>query len=278
MSEKYTHVVRTTQDYYDSNDADNFYANIWGGEDIHIGMYYDKEDSIYEASRRTVEKMASLLKGAKVGSKVLDVGSGYGGAARFLAKNFGYKVDCLNLSKQQNDRNKKINKENNLDKHINIVDGAFEDMPFQDAIFDVVWSGDAILHSADKEKVLENINRVLQKNGEFIFTDPMQTDDCPPGVLKPVLDRIHLDSLGSIGFYREKLKALGLEEIQIIEMSDQLVMHYSRVLQDLQLRQKEIVTSVNIDYVERMKEGLKNWVDAGKTGYLTWGILHFRKK
>ena len=30
-------VVRTTERYYDSSDADRFYAAVWGGEDIHIG-------------------------------------------------------------------------------------------------------------------------------------------------------------------------------------------------------------------------------------------------
>ena len=26
-------------DYYDDSDADRFYAEVWGGEDIHIGLY-----------------------------------------------------------------------------------------------------------------------------------------------------------------------------------------------------------------------------------------------
>src|SRR6056297_2845372 len=28
-----------TEDYYDSDDADTFYSTIWGGEDLHIGLY-----------------------------------------------------------------------------------------------------------------------------------------------------------------------------------------------------------------------------------------------
>ena len=27
--------------YYDSSDADQFYELVWGGEDIHIGLYSD---------------------------------------------------------------------------------------------------------------------------------------------------------------------------------------------------------------------------------------------
>ena len=31
--------VEVAERYYDSSDADSFYAEIWGGEDIHIGLY-----------------------------------------------------------------------------------------------------------------------------------------------------------------------------------------------------------------------------------------------
>ncbi|MGJ3262351.1 MAG: class I SAM-dependent methyltransferase, partial [Salinarimonas sp.] len=37
-------VSRITEDYYDSPEADNFYFNIWGGEDIHVGMYEETPD------------------------------------------------------------------------------------------------------------------------------------------------------------------------------------------------------------------------------------------
>lgn len=52
----------TAQGYYDSGDADNFYQMIWGGEDIHVGLYESEEEPISEASRRTVEHMASRLE------------------------------------------------------------------------------------------------------------------------------------------------------------------------------------------------------------------------
>lgn len=39
MSSAYSEVVETARDYYNSPDADNFYFHIWGGEDIHVGLY-----------------------------------------------------------------------------------------------------------------------------------------------------------------------------------------------------------------------------------------------
>ncbi|MGD8795705.1 MAG: class I SAM-dependent methyltransferase, partial [Thiohalophilus sp.] len=103
MSTSYSEVVETARDYYNSDDADNFYYHVWGGEDIHIGMYKDDVEPIRDASRRTVEHMASKLK-LDGNKKVLDIGAGYGGAARYLAKTFGCKVVALNLSEKENER------------------------------------------------------------------------------------------------------------------------------------------------------------------------------
>lgn len=63
MALNYSETVETARTYYDSTDADRFYAIIWGGEGIHIGLYENETDTIFDSSRRTVEKMASLIIG-----------------------------------------------------------------------------------------------------------------------------------------------------------------------------------------------------------------------
>lgn len=273
---QYSGVVKTAQEYYNSVDADNFYASIWGGEDIHIGIYTTPGESIFEASRRTVEQMAQKLETLSQGSYVIDVGAGYGGSARYLAKTYGCRVACLNLSETQNERNRQMNKEQGLDHLIEVIDGSFEDIPYGDNTFDIAWSQDAILHSGNRRRVLEETRRVLKPGGEFVFTDPMQADTCPPGVLQPVLDRIHLDSLGSYAFYRQVARDLGFQQIDITDLTDQLATHYGRVREELQRRYNESDSTISQDYVDRMLVGLGNWVSAGQSGYLSWGIIYLR--
>ncbi|MCV6638023.1 methyltransferase domain-containing protein [Candidatus Albibeggiatoa sp. nov. NOAA] len=274
---EYSEVVETSRNYYNSDDADNFYAAIWGGEDIHIGLYNAPEgDLIYEASRRTVTKLAEQLN-LDSSKKVLDIGSGYGGTARYLATTFGCKVDCLNLSEIQNQRNRELTDKAGLSDKVSVTDGSFEAIPFADGEYDAVVSQDAILHSGQRELVVKEVARVLKSGGDFVFTDPMQSDDCPEGVLQPVLDRIHLATLGSIGFYQQAANSAGLETVNTLKMTDQLTNHYSYVLRELEGRHDEMVKVCNLDYVERMKVGLNHWIEAGKKDYLAWGILHFRK-
>lgn len=270
-------VVEIARKYYNSEDADNFYFHIWGGEDIHVGLYDDDHQEIARASHRTVRRMAETLPKLDATLKLLDLGSGYGGAARYLAKTCGCHVTALNLSETENARNREMTEAAGLSDLVEVVDGDFAQIPQGDDQYDVVWSQDAILHSPRREQVMKEVARVLKPGGYFIFTDPMQADEVPEGVLQPVLDRIHLASLGSFAFYRAALKDAGLEEISIQDLTPQLVNHYSRVREELAGNSASLAGKVSDDYVQRMLKGLQHWVDAGKAGYLAWGIMCFRK-
>ncbi len=276
MNRSYSDVVKTAQTYYNSSDADRFYATVWGGEDIHIGIYTSPEETIFDASARTVRKMAEKLTRISAESRVIDVGAGYGGAGRYLASTYGCRVACLNLSEAQNERNRMLNQQRNLAHLVEVVDGSFEEIPYEDATFDAAWSQDAILHSGNRRKVLEEVRRVLKPGGEFVFTDPMQSDTCPEGVLEPILNRIHLNTLGSVTFYRQVALDLGFQQVEFEDLTEQLVNHYGRVRQELQSRYDELVSTISKDYIDRMIVGLGHWVDGGNNGYLSWGIISMR--
>ncbi len=276
-NQEYSDTVKVTKNYYDSEDAHTFYYTIWGGEDLHLGYYESDEDSVFEASRKTIDHMASRSQFLNRKARVIDLGGGFSGSARYLAKNYGWEVVVLNLSETENQRGRKMNTEQGLDHMIEVIDGSFDTIPFPDASFDIVWSQDAILHSDNREKVLDEAKRVLKPGGEMIFTDPMQADDCPEEVLQPIYDRIHLTSLGSPGFYKECAKKIGFEVLGFEELTPHLTKSYGRILEELEKREKDIAGKVSREYIENMKTGLRHWVDGGKKGYLAWGVFHFRK-
>lgn len=288
-SEGQTSSRKTAEAYYDSEDADAFYSRIWGGEDIHIGLYEGGVESISVASHRTLERIATELGALGREARVIDLGAGYGGAARYLATRFGCRVTCLNLSEVQNARNRKLTEDAGLGHLVEVVHGTFEDIPFESGTFDLVWSQDAILHSGDRERVLEEVSRVLRPGGAFIFTDPMQSDDCPDGVLAPVLARLHLPNLASVGFYRKKMLSLGFEQLAFVDLTHELGNHYTAVRRELERNKGEVSSQISKQthisrqsqispqYVERMLVGLTHWIEAEKAGHLSWGILHFRK-
>lgn len=277
MSTTNFEAVDVARDYYNSEDADAFYSTVWGGEDIHIGLYQSEGESIYDASRRTQKRMLDHLDTIDAGTRLIDLGSGYGGSARFIANKYGCEVVALNLSEVENDRARTLNREQNLDDLIDVIDGNFEKLPYEEGAFDIVWSQDSFLHSPARDRVIREASRVLKAGGDLIFTDPMKSDDCPDGVLQPILDRIHLDSMASPKFYREVAVDYGLEYVTYDELTEHLERHYSAILEESEKREEELRDQISEEYRQNMKKGLRHWVNGAQQGYLTWGIMHFRK-
>lgn len=271
------HATTTARDYYNSSDADTFYAEVWGGEDIHVGLYQAEDEPIRDASRRTVDHLAKRLQPITSSDTVLDIGAGFGGAGRRLVKQYGCQYICLNLSEAENDRNRELNKAAELAGQIEVIDGSFEQVPVPDASVDAVWSQDAILHSGDRRRVFEEVDRVLKPGGRFVFTDPMRSDDCPEGVLDPILARIHLSDLGSPGYYKKEADRLGWKDLGYEDHAHQLVNHYTRVLETTEAEEARLIGMISANYIERMKAGLKHWIDGGNAGHLAWGVFLFQK-
>lgn len=179
----------------------------------------------------------------------------------------------------ENERNQEKTKEAQLGHLVHVVEGSFEDIPMEDGSVDVVWSQDAFLHSGQRERVVEEIARVsMKEGGRVIFTDPMAAKGADVGALAPILSRLHLESLGSVEFYEREFKKHGYEEMVFEDRTDQLVVHYGRVLQELEEREGELKGMISKEYVRNMKTGLGHWIEGGKGGKLSWGILQFSRK
>ncbi|KAK4694338.1 sarcosine/dimethylglycine N-methyltransferase, partial [Lecanoromycetidae sp. Uapishka_2] len=270
----------TARTYYNSTDADTFYHTIWGGSHINIGIYppSPSTSSISSASLHTIQRMAYLISPLTSSTRILDLGSGYGGAARYLARKYGCHVTCLNLSEVENERNREANKQEGLDGLVQVVEGNFEDLPFGSGEFDVVWSQDAFLHSSDRARVVEEIDRVLvEGGGKVVFTDPVAAQGVDSKELGPILQRLQLESLGSVALYRKEFKMRGFVDVGFEDHSEQLAVHYGRVLEELNRGEEELKGRISDEYIRNLKVGLAHWVEGGKSGKLAWGILQFER-
>ncbi|NEQ62548.1 MAG: methyltransferase domain-containing protein [Moorea sp. SIO4A1] len=276
MNTTYSEAVKTAQTYYDGAETDQLYATFWGGEHITYGIYKSSDEPIHDASKRTVETIAQTLENLAPNSRVIDLGAGYGGAARYLAKTYGCSVCCLNLSERQNQRNRQLNQEQNLAHLVEVTQGSFEDIPYPDNSFNIVWSEDAILHSSDRTQVFEEIKRVLQPGGELIFTDPMQKETCPPGLLQPAFDRLRIKDMGSYRFYSQTAQELGFEELHFIDLSENVPIHYRRFGEEVRERYQEVVRITSTELADKTLKSIEPWIEYYEKGYMQWGILHFR--
>lgn len=278
----YSDAAATAASYYDSADADHFYAELWGGEDIHIGLYAEPDEAIATASRRTVDALIELigkdtLGGGQAERLVVDFGSGFGGAARRLCQRPSVRVEAINISAVENARHRLLNQEAGVDHRITVHDASFESVPLADGCADVIWSQDAILHSGDRQTVMREASRLLKPGGVMVMTDPMAADGVAAESLSAILQRIHLQDLGSPERYRAWAQTAGLERTDWIERTPMLIRHYSRVREELRQRREQLTSTISADYLERMDAGLGHWVDGGQAGRLCWGLMRFRK-
>ncbi|MEU3753329.1 methyltransferase domain-containing protein [Streptomyces olivoreticuli] len=268
-------VART---YYDTGDVDGFYAQAWGGENIHVGIYSDAREAVGVAARRTVERMAAKAAGALgPGRAVLDLGSGYGGAARQLAESYGCRVTGLNISEVQNRRHREINAERGLDGLIDVVTGSFQDVPAPDGAYDVVWSQDALCHSPDRAMALREAVRVLKPGGHLVLTDFMAVEDAPAAELRPLTDRLTVTGFATPAFYEERLRALPLSDVSFEDLSEHLQTHYERLTEEVRDPSPTLVASVSAAYLEGLRESLPQVAAACAKGLLKWGVFHARR-
>ncbi|ANP51801.1 sarcosine/dimethylglycine N-methyltransferase [Streptomyces griseochromogenes] len=266
-----------TRSYYDTPDVEAFYDAVWGGEDIHTGIYARADESVADASRHTVEQAADKVSDLVcAGSSVLDLGSGYGGPTRYLAERFGCRVIALNLSDTQNQRHRATNAERGLDHLIEVVTGSFHDIACPDSRFDVVWSQEAFCHSGDRPRLLSEAVRVLKPEGALVFTDLMAAEDTPAAALRAAVSRLGVDSLATPHFYRRTLAGLGLSHTDFDDRSDQLIRHYERITEETRRREQELRRIISPAYVDSLLANLPLWVAAARRGELRWGIFHCR--
>ncbi len=264
--------------YYGMSDVDAFYDTVWGGEDIHTGVYTDPQEPVAAASRRTVEIAAAKIADRLApGCTVLDLGSGYGGPARYLAARFGCRVVALNISEAQNERHRRTNAERGLDGLIDVVTGSFQDIPYPAGHFDVVWSQEAFCHSGNRPGLLTEAVRVLQPRGDLVFTDLMAADTTPAEALRAVIGRLGVDEFATPAFYRQQLTGLGLASIDFDDRSEQMLTHYLRLTAETTQRTRELQDLISPAYLEGLLNNLPLWVDACRKGLTSWGIFHCRR-
>ncbi|MFE1775256.1 SAM-dependent methyltransferase [Streptomyces sp. NPDC059008] len=266
-----------TRTYYDTADVDAFYDTVWGGEDIHIGIYADAHEAIADASRRTVQhaadKAADLLGPH---ATVLDLGSGYGGSARALAERFGCRVVALDLSEEHNRRHRATNARRGLDGLIEVVTGSLGDLPYEAERFDVVWSLEVLSHVPDKQGALTEAVRVLKPGGALVFSDIMTDEKTPPEAVRPATSRLSMPTLGTPSRYLELLSGLGLKATYEDRTAD-IATHYARLDEEVHRRAAELREVISPAYVDELLANLPLWTDITRRNLLRWGIFHARR-
>lgn len=108
------------------------------------------------------------------GDHVLDLGSGLGGPARFLAGSYGCRVTGIDLSGPFVDTARMLTLRTGLSETVDFVQGDATDLRFGDEEFDHVWTQHVAMNIPDKKALYQEAFRVLKPGGKFAVYDIMK--------------------------------------------------------------------------------------------------------
>jgi len=120
-----------------------------------------------EATRAVLDPL-----GLSAGTRLLDVGSGLGGAARFVAGTYGAQVTGLDLTPDFVDTARRLTALTGL--KVTFVEGSALDMPFAEDSFDVVTLLHVGMNLPDKPRFFSEAARVLRPGGTLAVYDVMR--------------------------------------------------------------------------------------------------------
>ncbi|MGX9145194.1 class I SAM-dependent methyltransferase [Mesorhizobium sp. 128a] len=112
--------------------------------------------------------------GLKPGARLLDIGSGVGGPARFAANNAGADVTGIDLTQSYVDIATSLSKRVGMADKVRFVQGSALDMPFSNTSFDTAMILHVGMNLPDKKKLMSEAARVLKPGGVFAVYDVMR--------------------------------------------------------------------------------------------------------
>lgn len=101
------------------------------------------------------------------GMHVLDLGAGVGGASRFIASVCNCQVTGVDLTQEFVDVARELTARCGLADRIEFHQGDALALPFDDAVFDHVWSHNVTMNIEDKTGLAREVGRVLKPGGHF---------------------------------------------------------------------------------------------------------------
>jgi ubiquinone/menaquinone biosynthesis C-methylase UbiE len=127
-------------------------------------------DEFHSGGRNATMRLAQLAQ-INGSERVLDVGCGIGGPSRYLASRFGCRVTGVDLTADFVALAGMLAQRTRLSDKVTYRQGDALDMPFADASFDLVWSQNAAMNIADRDRLYTEMRRVLTRSGRLALQE-----------------------------------------------------------------------------------------------------------
>jgi tocopherol O-methyltransferase len=266
--------------HYD--DLDPFYRAVWGSH-VHHGYWVTGNESPDQAVLNLTELVADHADIRK-GTRVCDVGCGYGASARIFNQQYGAKVTGITISKKQYDFAAALC-EGVIDLDFRLCDALHNDLPT--GSFDSVVAIESMEHIADKPRFFAETNRLLDRDGRFVIAAWLAPEQLARWkvryLLEPICFEGRLPNLLSASEYRTMLMQAGFSDVTSLDLTSHVsktwticvLRSLTRIGSDSSLRRRLF----DSDFSNRvfLRTVFRIWL-AYKTGSMRYGLFSARKR
>lgn len=144
------------------------------------------------------------------GARVLDVGCGLGGSARYLAAECGCRVCGIDLTEAYVEAATALARLVGLGEAVEFRRASALELPFAELSFDLVWTEHVQMNVADKRAFYAELARVLAPGGRLAFHDVLLGPAGEPVYPLPWAEDASISFLAAAREAREAIEAAGL--------------------------------------------------------------------
>jgi sarcosine/dimethylglycine N-methyltransferase len=167
--------------------------------------------------------LAAQKLGISTQSQVLDIGSGIGGTARYLAWKYGCQATGVELQEQLHDVGIQMTIATGMQDKVKLIEGDFtniDGLGIDDRSFDCWISLMVFLHISDRDILFQNCAKVLKPQGKFYIEDYYAAQKPTQAEAEELAEIIACPDLPSREQYIHDLEKAGFTNIEFVEVSE----------------------------------------------------------
>lgn len=208
--------------------------------------------------------------------RILDLASGLGTSAIALAEEFGATVVGIELSSENIVKAQKLVEKKKLENLVSFRNGMVDKLPFENNTFDYVLSECSFCLFKDKNKVAQEIHRILKPNGKVIISDIAIEKKLPFDIENLVFQVACIASAVSMSTYANYFKRNGFM-IQSLTGDVNILLQFAEGIKK-KIFVLELASGLRkIDLGTLNIKEIKMWIEKAKellhNGYATYMIM-----
>lgn len=161
--------------------------------------------------------------GIRVEHHVLDVCSGMGGPARWLAHRYGCRVTGIDLTASRVEGATRLTRRVGLGHRVDFRQGDATATPFADAAFDALISQEAWCHIPEKRPLIAECVRQVKPGGVIAFTDIVSLAPMDPQEERRLRTEMFIPKPSFVGQYTQLLVESSCSIEQASDLSDEWI-------------------------------------------------------